>query len=94
MAWKVRESVRANPGSKEVGASWSVRLEAEDGRQAATIVDVSRAAMDVLETGTVSDDTRMALRTQGRSAAKDLVRGDDDPPPRIVCSTEGCRAES
>ena len=32
MAWKVRESVRANPGSKEVGASWSVRLEAEDGR--------------------------------------------------------------
>jgi hypothetical protein len=94
VAWKVRESARADPGSTDVGASWSVRLEAEDGRQVFTVVDVSRDAMDNLERGSVADDTRMALRTQGRSAAKDLVLGDDDPPARIFCSTEGCRAES
>lgn len=98
MSWTVRESARANPGSKDVAASWSVRLEAEDGRQATTVVDVSGTAMAILETGAVAHETRMALRTQGRSAVqsavKSLGRGNDDPPARIICSTEGCRAES
>jgi len=94
VAWKVRESVRADPGSKDVAASWTVRLEAEDGRQASTIVDVSRTAMDTLEFGSVADDTRMALRTQGRAAVENVVRRGDEPPARIICSTEGCRAES
>jgi hypothetical protein len=90
----VRESVRADPGSKDVGASWVVRLEADDGRQASTVVDVSRTAMASLERGTVANDTRMALRTQVRSAVKALVRGGEDPSARIVCSTQGCRAEN
>jgi hypothetical protein len=98
VAWKVRESVRAKPGSKDVGASWLVRLTAENGREAWTVVDVSGTAMAVLESGTVAHETRAALRTQGRSAVesavKSLGRGDDNPPARIVCSTEGCRAES
>jgi hypothetical protein len=94
VAWRVRESVRADPGSKDVGASWAVRVEAEDGRQASTIVDVSRTAMDTLEFGSVADDTRMALRTQGRTAVENAVRRGDDPPARIICSPEGCRAES
>jgi hypothetical protein len=94
VAWKVRESVRANPGSKDVAASWTVRLEAEDGRQASTIVDVSRTAMDSLESGPVADDTRMALRTQGRTPVENVVRRGGEPPARIICSTEGCRAES
>lgn len=97
MAWKVRESVRANPGSKDVGASWSVRLTAEDGREAWTVVDVSGTAMAILDTGAVAHETRAALRTQGRSAVegavKSLGRGDENPPTRIVCSTDGCRAE-
>jgi hypothetical protein len=54
--------------------------------------------MVVLETGTVAHETRAALRTQGRSAVesavKSLGRGDEDPPARIVCSTDGCRADS
>ena len=94
VAWRVRESVRADPGSKDVAASWAVRLEAGDGRQAWTIVDVSRTAMDTLEFGSVADDTRMALRTQGRTAVENVVRRGDEPPARIICSTEGCRAES
>jgi hypothetical protein len=57
--------VRADPGSNDVAASWTVRLEAEDGRQASTIVDVSRTAMDTLEFGSVADETRMALRNAG-----------------------------
>ena len=94
MAWKVRESVRANPGSKDVAASWAVRLVAEDGREASTIVDVSRTAMDTLEFGSVADDTRMALRTQGRAVVEKVVRKGDEPPARIICTTEGCRSES
>jgi hypothetical protein len=93
VAWRVRESVRADPGSKDVGASWAVRLTAEDGRQATTVVDVSGTAMASLKSGTVADDTRMALRTQGRTAVEDVVRRGDEPPTRIICSTEGCRAE-
>jgi hypothetical protein len=94
VAWRVRESVPADPGSKDVAASWTVRLEAEDGRQASTIVDVSRTAMDTLEFGSVADDTRMALRTQGRAAVENVVGRGDEPPARITCSTEGCRAEA
>jgi len=94
VAWRVRESVRADPGSKDVGASWVVRLEADDGRQASTVVDVSRTAMASVERGTVATDTRMALRTQGRSAVEALVRGGDDPSARILCSMQGCRAEN
>jgi hypothetical protein len=86
--------VRADLGSKDVGASWLVRLEADDGREASTVVDVSGTAMASLERGTVANDTRMALRTQGRSALEALVRSGEEPPARIVCSTEGCRAEN
>jgi hypothetical protein len=93
VAWRVRESVRADPGSKDVGASWAVRLTAEDGRQATTVVDVSGRAMAILETGTVADETRMALRTQGRAAVENVVRRGKEPPARIICGTEGCRAE-
>jgi hypothetical protein len=92
VAWKVRESVRAKPGSKDVAASWAVRLVADDGREASTIVDVSRMAMDSLEFGSVADDTRMALRTQGRAVVENAVRRGEEPPARIVCSTQGCRA--
>jgi len=56
----VRESVRADPGSKDVGASWVVRLEADDGRQASTVVDVSRTAMASLERGTVATGSENA----------------------------------
>jgi hypothetical protein len=93
VTWRVRESVRAEPGSEEVGASWVVRLQADDGREASTVVDVSRTAMAALEHGTVANDTRMALRTQGRSAVEALARAREEPAARIVCSTEGCRAE-
>jgi hypothetical protein len=94
MTWRVRESVRADPGSKDVGASWVVRLEADDGRQASTVVDVSRTAIASLEKGTVATDTRMALRTQGRSAVEDIVRRGGDPSARILCSTDGCQPEN
>jgi hypothetical protein len=93
MTWRVRESVRADPGSKDMGASWIVRLEADDGRETSTVVDVARTAMAALEHGTVANDTRMALRTQGRSAVEAIVRAREEPAARIVCSIEGCRAE-
>lgn len=86
--------MRADPGTKDVGASWLVRLQADDGREASTVVDVSRTAMTSLERGTVANETRMALRTQGRSALEALVRSGEEPPARIVCSTQGCRAEN
>jgi hypothetical protein len=49
--------------------------------------------MDRLERGSVADDTRMALRTQGRTAVENVVRSGGEPPSRIICTTEGCRAE-
>jgi hypothetical protein len=91
--WRVRESVRADPGSKDVGASWVVRLQADDGQEASTVVDVSRTAMAALEHGTVANETRMALRTQGRSAVEALPRRREEPATRILCSADGCRAE-
>jgi hypothetical protein len=57
-----------------------LRLEADDGRQASTVVDVSRTAMTGLERGQVASDTRMALRTQGRSALEALFRSGEEPP--------------
>jgi hypothetical protein len=80
-------------GSKDVGASWVVRLEADDGQEASTVVDVSRTAMAALGHGTVANETRMALRTQGRSAVEALARRREEPAVRILCSTDGCRAE-
>ena len=92
--WRGRSGNRcaANPGSKDVAASWAVRLVADDGREASTIVDVSRTALDSLEFGSVADDTRMALRTQGRAVVENAVRRGEEPPARIICSTQGCRA--
>ena len=95
--WRGKSGSRewANPGSKDVAASWAVRLVAEDGREASTIVDVSRTAMDTLEFGSVADDTRMARRrTQGRAVVEKVVRKGHDPPARIICTPEGCRSES
>jgi hypothetical protein len=54
-------------------------------------VDVSRAAIDQLEDGLVVDETRLALRTQGRSPVEAAVKRGDDPPARIVCSASGCK---
>jgi hypothetical protein len=48
--------------------------------------------MGQLENGVVADDTRLALRTQGRSAVEVAVKRGDHPPARIVCSATGCRA--
>ncbi len=42
-----------------------VRLEADDGREASTVVDVSRTAIAALEHGTVASETRMAPRNAG-----------------------------
>jgi hypothetical protein len=77
----------------DFGASWVVRLEAHDGQEASTVVDVSRTAMAALEHGTVANETRMALRTQERSAVETLAPRREEPAVRILCSTDGCRAE-
>ena len=91
--WRVRESARLTPSSKSIGASWSIRTTSSDGqREVWTSVDVSLAAMGQLENGVVADDTRLALRTQGRSAVEVAVKRGDHPPARIVCSATGCRA--
>ena len=71
-----------------------IRLDGDDGRQVSTVVGVSRSAIASLEGGTVANDTRMALRTQGRSAVEAIIRRGEEPPARIVCSTQGCQAEN
>lgn len=88
--WRVRESARLTPDKRSVGASWSIRSTASDGREVWTRVDVSRAAMDKLENGPVADETRLALRTQGRSPVEAAVKRGSDPPARIVCMASGC----
>ena len=90
--WRVRESARLTASSKSIGAYWSVRSTASDGREVWTSVDVSRAAMSQLENGSVAAETRLALRTQGRSPVEAAVKRGDDPPARIVCSPSGCKA--
>jgi hypothetical protein len=90
--WRVRESARVAPDSKSVGASWSIRCTSRDGREVQTRVDVSRDAIAKLEKGVVADDTRLALRTQGRSPVETAVKRGEDPPPRIVCTPTGCKA--
>jgi hypothetical protein len=56
------------------------------------MVDVYLAAMNQLEKGSVATDTRLALKTQGRSPVEALVKRGDDAPARIVCSATGCTA--
>jgi hypothetical protein len=90
--WRVRESARLAPSSKSIGASWSIRSTAPDGREVWTRVDVSLAAMNQLVNGPVADETRLALRTQGRSPVEAAVKRGDEPPARIVCSAFGCKA--
>ena len=89
--WRVRESVRVTPSSKSIGACWLIRSQAPDGLEVWTTVDVSFAVMGQLETGSVADETRQALRTQGRSPVEAAVKRGDDPPARIVCSAFGCK---
>jgi hypothetical protein len=90
--WTVRESTRVTPSSESIGASWSVRCSARDGRETATIVEVELAVMSQLDKGSVAKDTRVALATQGRGPLEVVVRRGDDPPARIVCSASGCQA--
>jgi|SRR6187401_1440603 hypothetical protein len=92
--WRVRESTRLSPERRSVWASWSVRSTGSDGREVSTRVDVSRDAMERLEQGSVADETRQALRTQGRSPVETAVKRGDDPPARIVCTPTGCRARA
>ena len=89
--WTVRESTRLTPSSQSIGASWSVRSSTRDGREATTVVEVFLAAMNQLAKGEVAQDTRLALRTQGRSPVETVVKRGDDPPGRIVCSASGCQ---
>jgi hypothetical protein len=89
--WRVRESARLTPNSRRIGASWSIRSTEHDGSEVRTTVDVSRAAIERLEGGVVADDTRLALRTQGRSPVEAAVKHGDDPPVRIVCTPSGCK---
>jgi hypothetical protein len=90
--WAIRESTRVPPSSQSIGASWSVRSSrARDGRDAWTLVDVYLAVMKQLEKGSVADETRLALKTQGRSAVEAVIKRGDDPPARIVCSATGCK---
>jgi hypothetical protein len=91
-AWRVRESARLAPSSRRIGASWSVRSEAPDGREFRTTIDVSRAAIDQLEHGSVATDTRQALRTQGPSCVEAAVKRNLEPPARILCTASGCKA--
>jgi hypothetical protein len=90
--WTVRESARVAPSSKSIGASWSVRSTAPEGREFWTSVDVSLAAMSQLNHGLVADATRLALKTQGRSPVEAAVKRGNEPPARIVCSAFGCKA--
>jgi hypothetical protein len=92
LEWTVRESTRLTPNSQSIGASWSVRSSTRDGRETTTVVEVFVAAMNQLAKGEVAQDTRLALRTQGRSPVEALVKRGDDPPARIVCSASGCQA--
>ena len=89
--WRVRESTRLTPSSKSIGASWSVRSSARDGEDVITVVEVYSAAMSQLEKGAVAQDTRLALRTQGRSPVEAVVKRGGDPPARIICSASGCK---
>jgi hypothetical protein len=91
--WRVRESARVMPSRRSVGASWSIRSTAPDGREVWTTVDVTRAAMERLENGLVADDTRLTLRTQGRSPVEAAVKRGDHPPARIVCTPSGCKVQ-
>ena len=92
--WRVRESTRLAPSSRNIGASWSIRSTAQDGSEVETTVDVSRAAIERLRDGAVADDTRLALRTGGRSPVEAAVKRGDDPPARITCTPTGCKARS
>ena len=55
-------------------------------------MDISRAAMDRVENGLVADDTRLALKTQGRSPVEAAVKRGGHPPARTLCMLSGCKA--
>jgi hypothetical protein len=89
--WRVRESARLTPESG-IAASWSVRSTREPGQEVWTRVDVVADVMERLATGSVADETRQSLSTQGRRAVEIIVKAGGDPPELIVCSASGCEA--
>src|SRR4029450_13924672 len=84
-SWSIRST--STDGQREVWTSVDVSLAAmgqlenggvADGTGAVwTSVEWSLAAMGQLENGVVADDTRLALRTQGRSAVEVAVKPGD-----------------
>jgi hypothetical protein len=88
MPWSVsgRISPYARPGVDASGWLWEIE---QDGESRRVLVEISGTAW-AIALGTLPEDTRRAIQTQGRSEV-DGVLDDLTPPPVIQCGTFGCR---
>ena len=92
MAWEIAGSLgpESRAGYDASGWLWEIT----DGQNARRVlVEVSGQAHAISEAGgALPDDTREAIRTEGRSAVEEVLDL-DDPPRFIECGTFGCHAE-
>src|SRR5437588_12560087 len=91
MPWSINGRIGpyARPGVDATGWLWEIQ---RDGVAHRVLVEVSGTAWAVTE-GTLPDETREAIRSEGRSEV-DKVLLEDAPPRVIACGTHGCRAVS
>jgi hypothetical protein len=92
MAWTISGSLgpHARSGYDASGWLWEVR---DDSNARHVLVEVTGTALAISERdGPLPEDTRTAIRTEGRSEVEKVL-GLDDPPRVIQCGTVGCHPE-
>lgn len=93
MAWTISGSLgqESRPGYDSSGWLWELT---DDGNARRVLVEVTGSALAISERGgPLPEETREAIRTEGRSEVEKVL-AHNDPPRVIVCGTTGCHAEN
>ncbi len=93
MSWKIAGSLGAHhrDGYDSNGWLWEIR---DNGNARRVLIDVTRTAHAISAgEGPLPDDTRLAIRTEGRSEVEKVLAY-TEPPTVVVCGTMGCRPEN
>jgi hypothetical protein len=92
MAWTIRGSLgpESRPGYDSSGWLWENQ---DNGNARRALVEVTGSALAISERGgPLPEDTKDAIRMDGRSEVEKVL-GLGDPPRVIQCGTIGCHPE-
>jgi hypothetical protein len=93
MAWTISGSQgpERRLGCDSSGWLWEI---VDNGNARRVLVEVTGTALAISERGgPLPQETREAIRTDGRSEVEKFL-AEDDPPRLIVCGTMGCHPET